>query len=100
MAFLYITEFNAIGGGANFNFPSALQSGVIIDQQIGISGSASLSAAFNATTRLVRLHTDAICSIKFGSNPTAATTNARLALGSTEYFVVVPGQKVSVISNT
>jgi hypothetical protein len=59
-----------------------------------------LSAAFNAATKIVRLHTDAICSVAFGAAPVAAATNARLAAGATEYFGVSPGSKVAVITNT
>ena len=47
----------------------------------------------------VRVHADAICSIKFGSAPVATTANMRLAANQTEYFQVSPGDKVSVITN-
>jgi hypothetical protein len=59
-------------------------------------------AAFNAKTRFVRLHTDAVCSIKFGTNPTASATTARMAANSTEYSSVPPNQayKVAAITNT
>jgi len=55
----------------------------------------------NAKTTFVRLHTDAICSIKFGVNPTASATTARMAAGRTEYHGVPLGQayKVAVITN-
>jgi len=48
----------------------------------------------------VRLHADSVCSVLFGTNPTATTANARMAAGQTEYFGVAPGMKVSVIANT
>jgi hypothetical protein len=63
-------------------------------------GAETKSTAFQLGTRFVRLHTDAICSIKFGADPTAATTDARLAAGATEFFGVTKGHKLSVISNT
>jgi hypothetical protein len=59
------------------------------------------SAAFNAKTTFVRLHTDAVCSIKFGTNPTASATTARMAAGQIEYHGVPVNQafKVAVIAN-
>jgi hypothetical protein len=58
------------------------------------------SNAFNAGTNFVRLHCDAICSVAFGAAPVADVTSARLAANQTEFFVVVPGQKLSVVTNT
>jgi hypothetical protein len=51
---------------------------------------------------MVRIHTDAICSISFGTAPTATATNRRLAANQTEYFGVPLGgsYKVAVISNS
>lgn len=69
-------------------------------QQIAIGGASAQSVAFGGATRFVRLHTDAACRIKFGSNPTADGTSARMAAGSTEFFGVRPGDKVAVISTT
>jgi hypothetical protein len=46
------------------------------------------------------VHTDAICSISFGSNPTATATKARMAAGQTEYYAVNASDKVAVITNT
>lgn len=99
MAVLYITEFNNIGGGARFPVQGAFQP-PIAEQTIAIGGASVQSSAFNKNTLFVRIHTDAICSIEFGANPTATTSTARMAANQTEYFSVVPGQKVAVISNT
>ena len=99
MAVLYITEFNAIGGGGNFPVGGAYQPPVA-EQTVAIGGSSANSNAFNSNTLFVRLHADAICSIEFGAAPTASTTTARMAANQTEYFNVVPGQKVAVITNT
>lgn len=100
MAVLYITEFK---GAKKDRSGMMLQLAVtppIAEQTVAIAGASAQSAALNSTTEVVRLHTDAICSVAFGSNPTATTSTARLAAGSTEYFYVVPGSKVAVISNT
>jgi hypothetical protein len=60
------------------------------------------SSAFNAATTYVRIHTDAICSISFGTAPTATTSTMRMVAGQTEYFAVPVGRsfKVAAITNT
>lgn len=99
MAKLYITEFKdyqrdgAVGMGLA-KLPA------ITTQVLTISGSNAKSAALNANTRFVRVHTDAICHITAGDDPTATTGDARLAADQTEYFGVVPGQKLAVIAGT
>lgn len=96
MATLYITEFaSAVGNGRT---PIA-QAPAVAHQTVAIGAEAD-SAAFNPKTTLVRLHCDAICSVKFDDTPTATTSTMRLAADQTEYFGVQPGSKVSVISNT
>lgn len=65
------------------------------------TGTAGQSAAFGVNTKFIRLHVDGIASVKFGANPTAvANTDARMIAGTTEFFGVVPGQKVSVVTST
>ena len=96
MATLYITEYADIRGNASFVPPVA--------EQAVVFTTSTQSAAFNANTRFVRLHTDAICSIQFGENPTATTGHARMAINQTEYFAVRHGKatadKVAVVTNT
>lgn len=97
MAKLYVTEF---GGGAYNDFPCAIAP-PLVDQTPVVIGAGSLqSAAFDAATTIVRIHTDAICSIAFGTNPTATANTMRLAANSTEYFSVKFGHKVAVITNS
>jgi len=73
----------------------------LAEQKITYS-TTTQSAAFNAKTRMVRIHTDSICSIEFGTNPTATTSTGRMAAGATEYHGVPVGQNymVAVITNT
>lgn len=107
MATLYIREYvgtgmvgNATGQGQAFlSTPAPVEPG-LADQTVAISAGSTASSAFNAKTNLVRLHTDAICSIAFGATPTASATTARMAANQTEYFIVLPGQKVAVITNS
>lgn len=97
MATLYISEYTEEG----FNragLPVASEP-PIAEQTVAI-GAEAKSSAFNAKTRYVRIHNDAICSILFGTSPTATTAKKRLPADTIEYFAVQPGDKISVISNT
>lgn len=100
MATLYVTEFSGIGGVSNFPISGAVQP-PIAEQTVPIGGTSAPSNAFNPNTRLVRIHTDNICSIVFGAAPVATTTKARMAAGQTEYFSIPEGvtYKVAVITN-
>jgi len=96
MATADISEFVNLARDANGNIILAGMEPSIVDQQITI-GSATQSAAFKGN--YVRIHVDAACRILFGANPTASSTSKRLAAGATEYFGVVPGHKVSIITS-
>lgn len=106
MATLYVREYAGIGVtpnvsaiGPGFLATQAPYEPAAADQIVSISGSSTQSTVFGQNTTMVRIHTDAICSIVFGSNPTATSSSARLAANQTEYFHVVPGHKVAVITN-
>lgn len=101
MTKLYIREYESPQGMAGFPFPvgdESTESG--FDQVVDYTAGVTSSVAFRSITRLVRLHTDAICSVAFGPNPTATTSNQRMAAGQTEYKFVRPGDKVSAVTNT
>ena len=100
MAKLYVTEFVGADEKTNTLVPAAKTAGLVDQTPITITGTSAQSAAFGAGASLIRVHTDAICSIAFGTNPTATTSNLRLGAGQTEYFAVVPGGKLAVIQNT
>lgn len=101
MSTLYISEYAEAA-----HFPTTLGVGAepSHDQTpLTISSTSGASAAFQNNTRLVRIHTDAICSIVFGTAPTAvAQTQKRLAANQTEYFGVPMGMsyKVAVVTST
>lgn len=111
MATLYISEYQSLGNVGVFiqefagtktqskTVGQAAQEPNMGDQIVSITGSSSQSTAFGQYTLFVRVHTDSICSIAFGFDPTATTSNKRLAANQTEYFGVIPGQKLAVISN-
>ncbi len=97
MAKLYVTEY---GGIAAAGLPVAVAPPIVEQTPVVIGAGSLQSAAFDAATVLVRIHTDAICSIAFGTNPTASANTARMAANATEYFAVRFGQKVAVITNS
>lgn len=100
MAAAYISEYSVLPrDGKGIGVPVG-QEPCLVDQTPVAIGAEAKSAAFGADTKFIRFHCDAICSIAFGTNPTATTNNKRLAANTTEYFGVIPGQKVSVIANT
>lgn len=100
MSTMYITEF--ADTGYNSSGSSLGTEPMVTEQAISFTGTPGASAAFSGVTKLVRIHVDGIASIKFGTAPTAATTNRRMTSGQTEYFFVPPGAayKVSAITNT
>ncbi len=100
MATLYITEFSKPALTVNGLIPAAAMQNVVAEQTVAISGSSTASAAFSASTTFVRVHTDAICSIKYGTSPVATAASARLPADGAEYFGVNAGDKIAVISNT
>jgi hypothetical protein len=99
MAVVYIQEYAEQARDNNARTIPAGQEPPVTSQTVAIGGASVQSSAFNAKTCFVRIHTDAICSVKFGSNPTVTATDARLAANTTEFFGVRPGEKVAVITN-
>ena len=102
MAKIYISEYAAMAKAwAHPDQIAAPQEPCDSDQApLAIGGVSAQSAAFGLGVRLVRVHTDAICSIAFGADPTATTNNKRMAAGATEYFGVTPGHRLACITNT
>jgi hypothetical protein len=101
MSKLYVTEYATLAQANGIG--QAAQAPALAVQVLDFSSAHKESAAFNAKTTFVRLHTDAVCCIQFGTAPTAVSgTDARMAADQTEYFGVPVGQsyKVSVASTT
>lgn len=96
MASLHITEFRsqALGTGG----PIPIPYGLLAHQELAI-GSEVDSAAFNASTKLVRAWAEAACHITWGAAEQAATT-AKMPLNAGEsiWFAVDSGDEISVIA--
>ena len=101
MATLYISEFARLGQDLR-SVVMAPEEPVLANQTVTIGVGSAASAAFNASTTFVEIHADAICSIKFGTAPTAAATDMRLAAGDRIIRAVPRGAsyKVACIVNT
>jgi hypothetical protein len=101
MAFLYIAECSAIGGGGNHPVSGA-QFPPIAEQKLDIGAGHIESVAVHNNATLLRVNCDAACSVVIGLLPVATTSSARMSAGQTEYFSIPPnsGYQVSVIANT
>lgn len=102
MSKLYITEYAEIMLGLVGRVTQVPMEPPIAEQVVDYSGGVTASTALNANTQLVRIHTDAICSVLFGTAPVATTGKGRMVAGATEYRGVPRGAsfKVSAITNT
>ena len=102
MASLYITEFGPQARDSNNNLIPMAQGMPLAQQKITIGGASVASAAFGANTAIVRLQSDAVCSVVFALAPVATDAMMRIATDSPEYFGVPMGGsfKVAVITNT
>lgn len=102
MPTVFITEYARQGRDASGFQMVVADEPPVANQTVAITASSVQSSAFAAGTRFVRVSTDAVCSIEFGTNPTATATTRRMPANTTEYFAVPQGQsyKLAVITNT
>lgn len=105
MSTLYIEEYSNVAAVGTVIGPHKITGQApsepsIASQTVSIAASSTQSNAFQASTLLIRVHADSICSIAIGANPTAVTTQKRMAANQTEYFGVQSGHKLAVIQNT
>jgi hypothetical protein len=103
MAVLYITEYADVARPqAPAGIPSWPQEPPLAEQTVAIGAGSVASAAFNAATRFVRLQSDVVCSVEFGTAPTATATTGRLPANVIDVRGVPMGAgfKVAVITNT
>lgn len=67
------------------------------NQTVAFTGTSAQSAAFAASTSIIRVVASEACFLVFGADPTATTGGMFLPSGVVEYFAVTPGQKVAAI---
>lgn len=101
MALLYVNEYDdSAGAFAQSSLQVVREPPLATQTPMAIGAGAVSSVPFTNRTRIVRLHTDAVCSVAIGPPGTVATANSqRFAANQTEYKLVVPGSIVSVITN-
>lgn len=100
MPTVYVTEYSGVGMQSG---PLAIGNTppMVFSNNVAITAGSLQSNPFNANTKMIRIHTDAICSIAIGgTNPTATAADARFAANQTEYFWVNPAHRLAVIINT
>lgn len=97
MADLKISEFSANPTGPFAGTPMAVEPAVAHQTISTLSGTSQQSAAFGATTNLVKLYADADAWVLFGANPTASSAGEFLATGE-HWRAVTPGHKVAAIT--
>ena len=97
MATMYISEYRGIQTGPNGEPIQAGSEPSVATQAVTFT-TATASAAFNVATNLVRISCDAEAHLSFGTGPTATTSHLQMQADSPEYFIVVPGQKVSAVT--
>ena len=98
MAVLYVSEYGGLAvGGLPVGFEPSIR-----DYTLAIGAGGVSTVAFDNATTIIRVHTDAICSIAIvaTTTSTATTSNKRMGAGATEYFGVRGGYHVSVITNS
>jgi hypothetical protein len=103
VATAYIREYADIGATFGGKVVQAPSEPGIADQTITTSATHAESNAFNVNTHLIAVSTAAAqahCiafSATRGATPTATTSNLRLPANSMFFFVVYPGDKLSLI---
>jgi hypothetical protein len=97
---LYIAEFNKLLVDADAQSVLAPNYPALREQVVAIGGASTQSVMMGSETRFVQLSTDVVCSFVVGVNPTATTTNSRMAANETRFIGIVPGLKIAVISNS
>lgn len=100
MAVVYVTEYaRQVRDMGGYLVPTP-EEPALAEQQVAIGGSSDQSSAFNDSAKLIMVHTDAICHIAIGSDPTASTSTKRMPADQTLFFGVQPGHKIAVITGS
>src|SRR5215471_12259180 len=92
---VWITEFSSVATAGG----TALQMArlpAVAKQQVDTTGGVQSSAAFNVSTKFIRVVCEVQCAIS-GSG-TATVTDMLLPAYTPEYFGVLPGATISVIA--
>lgn len=100
MAFAYVKEYLRQPRDGVSSTIAAGQEPALRTQKIAIGAGSLQSLAFLPKTTFVCINVDATCSYEFGSSPVATVDSMRLPQDGTQYFGVVPGDRVAFIANS
>lgn len=95
MAKLHITELTEIPLAPDGTPLWIADMSRIVVEQVVVYSANAVSQAFDASTRFVRLFSDAKVFLHFAGSPVATNQNIPMAADSPEYFAVSPGSKVA-----
>lgn len=98
MAVISISEYGYSFGQPRDNYAIPSEP-VVADQKVTYTSSTQ-SAAFNDSTKYIRMAPDATCFVLFGSSPTALATSQKLFGGQEYYRRVLAGDKVAIYDGT
>ena len=93
---VWITEFAGIGAAGGGAIQIA-KLPAVAKQQVDTTGGVQTSAAFNASTRFIRVICEVQCAVR-GDGTAAAATDLLIPAYTAEYFGVVAGGTLSVIA--
>lgn len=91
MSTLYVTEFGSAGRTPLADEPA------VRTQTVTFTTSAACALGFQERTRIVRVISPTACHIKFGTAPTATTSDEYLAADQEAWRTVPPGHKVAAV---
>lgn len=105
MATLYIAEFPGLAETDQGDSIDQVPVAPTVEQTLAIGATSVASSAFQATTKVVEISTDSVCSIAWGTTPVATAANCRLAAGErirrrVPYNATAGTFKVAVITNS
>jgi hypothetical protein len=93
---VWITEFAGLGNVSGGGQAQIANMPAVARQQVDVTGGVQSSAAFNASTRYIRVVCEVQCAVR--GDGTAAATDTLLPAYFPEYFGVVAGSTISVIA--
>ena len=93
---VWITEFATLGGVSGGGQAQIANMPAVARQQVDVTGGVQSSAAFNASTRYIRVVCEVQCAVR--GDGTAAVTDTLLPAYFPEYFGVQAGSVISVIA--
>ena len=98
---IYITEYSKVASG---EYGATIQAGEeppLAEDKKAIGSSSVQSNVFNKHTRVIMVHTDSICHVAIGENPSASVGNRRLPADTTVFYGIPPGEfRLAVIEGT